>query len=185
MYHLLRQIKSTLRSKIRGEYSTEVLIHRGLIVGSDFHRERECIIDESHSWLITIGNHVTLAPRVHILAHDSSTKQLLGYTKIGAVTIGNNVFIGANTIILPNVTIGDNVIIGAGSVVSKDIPSKSVAAGNPAQVIGTIDDYVSKNKALMSTRPVYNAKWTERQAVSTEKKEVMRKALKDGIGYVE
>jgi acetyltransferase-like isoleucine patch superfamily enzyme len=52
----------------------------------------EVIIDYSHYWHITIGENVTIAPRVHILAHDASTKLHLGYTKIGKVDIGNNNF---------------------------------------------------------------------------------------------
>ncbi len=69
---------------------------------------------------------MTLAPRVHILAHDASTKIFLDYTKISNVKIGNNVFIGAGAIILPGSIIEDNVIIGAGSIVSKRIPANSV-----------------------------------------------------------
>ena len=80
----------------------------------------------SHCWLISIGDNVTLAPYSQILAHDASTYNFIKYTKISDVTIGNNVFIGAGAIILPNVKIGDNVIIGAGSVVTKDIPNNSV-----------------------------------------------------------
>ena len=49
----------------------------------------ECIIDPGHCWLISVGDRVTLAPRVHILAHDASLKETLGYTKIGRVKIGN------------------------------------------------------------------------------------------------
>ncbi|WP_253200562.1 DapH/DapD/GlmU-related protein [Clostridium sp. CF012] len=101
--------------------NTEQLIKMGLKVGKNFNRLGGCIIDDSHCWLITIGDNVTLAPRVHILAHDASTKMYLDVTKIGLVDIGNNVFIGAGSIILPNVKIGNNVIIGAGSIVTKDI----------------------------------------------------------------
>ena len=54
------------------------------------------------------------------------------------ITVGNNVWIGAGTTVLAGVTIGDNVTIGAGSVVVKDIPSNSVAVGNPARVVRTI-----------------------------------------------
>lgn len=67
--------------------------------------------------------------------------------KIGRIKIGDNCFIGSRSIILMNVIVGDNVIIGAGSVVSKDIPSNSVAAGIPAKVICTVDEYYAKNKA--------------------------------------
>ena len=51
------------------------------------------------------------------------------------VTIGDNVWIGGSVTILPGVTIGDNVTIGAGSVVTKDIPSNSIAVGNPCKVV--------------------------------------------------
>lgn len=57
-------------------------------------------------------------------------------------TIGNNVSLGANVSILGKVSIGNNVIIGAGSVVVKDIPDNSVAVGNPARVIKTLDSKV-------------------------------------------
>lgn len=63
---------------------------------------------------------------------------------IGPIKVGNNVSIGWNAIIMPNVTIGDNCIIGAGAIVTKDIPSNTIAVGVPARVIGSIDEYRSK-----------------------------------------
>ena len=65
----------------------------------------------------------------------------------GKIKIGNNVFIGMRSIILPGVTIGDNVIVGAGSIVTKDIPSNSVVAGVPARVIKSFEEYESSSKA--------------------------------------
>lgn len=59
------------------------------------------------------------------------------------VVIGDNVWIGGNTVVCPGVRIGDNVVIGAGSVVTKDIPDWSVAAGNPCKVIRKIKEYGS------------------------------------------
>jgi len=56
-------------------------------------------------------------------------------TQTAPVTIGNNVWIGGGTIIMPGVKIGDNVVIGAGSVVTKDIPSNKVSYGNPCRVV--------------------------------------------------
>ena len=97
-----KQIKEFLY-RIRGEYTTDKLVKMGLKVGENFNRLNGVILDPSHCWLISIGNNVTLAPRVHILAHDASTKTFLNYTKIGHVKIGNNVFIGAESIVLPNV----------------------------------------------------------------------------------
>ena len=98
--------------RLRGEYTTEKLISMGMTVGKNFGRLNGVILDPSHCWLITIGDNVTMAPRVHILCHDASTKGFLGYTKIGRVNIGDNVFIGAESVVLPGVNIGNNVIIG-------------------------------------------------------------------------
>ena len=124
--------------RLRGEYTTEKLISMGMTAGKNFKRLHGVILDPGHCWLIEIGDNVTMAPRVHILCHDASTKQFLGYTKIGRVTIGDNVFIGAESVILPGVTIGDNSVIGAGSVVTKDIPANVVAVRNPCRVLRAI-----------------------------------------------
>ena len=98
---------------------------------------------------------MVLAPRVHVLAHDSSTGIFIGKTRAANVTIGNNVFVGAGSIILPGVHIGNRVIIGAGSIVTKDIPDNSVAAGNPARVICSLDEYLAKEKAKMCAENTY------------------------------
>lgn len=176
-------IKRILQS-LRGEVSTERLIKMGLKVGRNFNRQAGCIIDYSHCWLITIGNDVTFAPRVHILAHDASTKSSLGYTKIGRVIIGNNVFVGASTIILPGVEIGDDVIIGAGSVVTKSIPSNSVACGNPAVIVCNKDEYIKRHFNNMNNRPVYSQEWTMKGGITSEMKSKMKKDLSEDIGYV-
>ncbi|MEK4745885.1 acyltransferase [Bacillus sp. FSL R9-9481] len=180
---VISKIKGFIRWKLKGEVPLEHLMKKGLKVGKGFSKEPGCNIDFSHCWLISIGDNVTLAPKVHILAHDASTKRALGHSKIGLVKIGNNVFIGANSTILPNVNIGDNVIIGAGSVVSKDIPNGSIAAGNPAKVIGNTNDYLNKHKKIMEDRPVYDEKW--KGNISNEKKQKMKTDLKSGIGYVQ
>lgn len=164
----------------------EIAISNGLKLGKDYNIQGECIIDPSHCWLIEIGDRVTLAPRVHILAHDASTKHALGYTVLGGVAIGSDVFVGAGTIILPCVEIGDKVIIGAGSVVSRSIPSNSVAVGNPAKVIGTYDDYMAKRKQQMASSPCYDYSYTIGRGVTEDKKKDMIDAIKNcGVGFVE
>ncbi|GAA6381914.1 hypothetical protein I2900191A2_05600 [Intestinibacter bartlettii] len=171
--------------RLRGDYTTEKLIKMGLKVGNNFKRLNGVILDPAHCWLITIGDNVTMAPRVHILAHDASTKEFLNYTKIGRVNIGNNVFIGAESVVLPNVTIGDNVVIGANSTVTKDIPSNSVYAGNPAKFICTIDEYIDKNKSKMQDSPVYGEEYTLRANVDNSKKQKMYKELENKMGFVD
>lgn len=170
--------------RIRGEYTTEKLIDMGMKVGNHFERLNGVILDPSHCWLIEIGNNVTLAPRVHILCHDASTKNFLGYTKIGRVTIGNNVFIGAETVIMPGVTVGNNVIIGANSTVTHDIADGVVVAGSPARVISTLETYLSKEKNRMESAPCYDEQYSLRQNISMEKRMKQKEQLKDGIGYI-
>lgn len=171
--------------RLRGDFTTEKLISMGMTVGSSFNRLHGVILDPSHCWLITIGDNVTMAPRVHILAHDASTKQFLGYTKIGRVDIGNNVFIGAESVVLPGVTIGDNVIIGANSTVTHDIPANSVAVGSPARVICTLEEYLNKERSRMESAPCYGEEYTLRQNVSMEKRMEQKADLEGKIGYID
>lgn len=138
---LILKILGVFPYKISISSNIEYLKQNGLKVGNNFSMMQGCIIDDSHCWLITIGDNVTLAPNVHILAHDASTKPIVGYTRIATTTIGNNVFIGAGSIILPGITIGDNVVIGAGTIVTKDIESNSVFAGN--RIICSYSEYCS------------------------------------------
>lgn len=183
MYRI--QILKEIIYRLRGEYTTERLIKMGLKVGKNFNRLRGVTIDPSHCWLISIGDDVTIAPNVHILAHDASTKKYLNYTKIGKVKIGNNVFIGADSIILPNTTIGNNVVIGAGSVVNNDIADNCVYAGNPAKFICSLDDFIKKNKQLMSISPIYGEEYTVRKNITLDRKEKMNIELDRGYGYVD
>lgn len=133
-----------LLSRIRGEVTPTTLIKRGMKVGQNFHCMNGVWIDPGHCWLIEFGDNVTLAPRVTVLAHDASPQAWRKVTKVGRITVGNNVFIGAGSILLPGITIGNNVIIGAGSIVTGNIPDNTVAAGNPCRPIIEIDKYLSK-----------------------------------------
>ncbi len=114
-------------------------------------------------YLIKLGDHVRVNSGCHFITHDGSVwvlrilngsmfepckdiEDLSDIDIFGRIEIGNNVQIGSNVIILPNVSIGDNVIVGAGAIVTKNIPDNSVAAGVPARVIESLDDYYKKNK---------------------------------------
>jgi maltose O-acetyltransferase len=125
------------------------LRRRGASIGENVDILDNCIIDPDHCFHIKIGNNVTFAPNVHVLAHDASTKKFIGYTKVKNTIIGNNVFVGAGSLILPGVKVGDNVIIAAGSVVTKDIPDDTVFGGNPAQQISITSSYLKKMQESM------------------------------------
>lgn len=171
--------------RLRGEYTTEKLVKMGMKVGKNFKRLNGVILDPSHCWLIEIGDNVTMAPRVHILCHDASTKQFLNYTKIGRVNIGNNTFLGAETVVLPGVNIGNNVIIGANSTVTHDVPDNMVVAGTPARIICTLEEYLQKEKRRMEKSPRYDEEYTLRRNVSMEKRLEQKKKLKGNIGYID
>lgn len=184
----MKKIKYFLKAflyRIRGEHTTEKLIKLGLKVGKNFQRMHGVILDPAHCWLINIGDNVRIGPRAHILAHDGTTLTDLGYAKIGRVNIGNNVFIGTESLIMPNVTIGDNSIIAGGSVVTKNVPSNSVYGGNPAKLICSYDEYIEKMKNELTTRPVYDESYTLRNKNITDaQKQEMIESLADGIGFV-
>ncbi len=115
--------------------------------GSNIFVGKNCFINYNCTILdngkVRLGDNCMLAPNVsiytagHALYPDSRN---LGYEYGIDVTIGNNVWIGGNTVILPGISIGDNAVIGAGSVVTKDIPAWSFAAGNPCKVIRPITE---------------------------------------------
>lgn len=171
--------------RLRGEYTTEKLVRMGMKVGKNFGRLNGVILDPSHCWLIEIGDNVTMAPRVHILCHDASTKHYLNYTKIGNVKIGNRVFVGAESVILPGVTIGDDVIIGANSTVTHDIPPNSVVVGSPARVIGTTEDYIKKERLRMESSPCFGEEYTLRKNVSMIKRQETKEKINGKIGYID
>lgn len=99
----------------------------------------------SEAYLISIGDNVTITQDVVFHTHDGGVfvlrDQFPGLNIFGRITIGNNVFIGSNVIIMPNTNIGNNVVIGSGSIVTKDIPDNSVAIGIPAKPIKNIEQY--------------------------------------------
>lgn len=158
---------------------------QGFTAGKNFHYYSGYPIDGNLPWLISVGDDVTLASNVRILAHDASTVKVGAHTKIGIVKIGNNVFIGADSIVLCNTRIGDNVVIGAGSVVTKDVPSNSVYAGNPAKFICTFEEYRQKHLQNRETHPIFDQReWYDWINATAEEKEEMRKKLEDIFGYL-
>jgi acetyltransferase-like isoleucine patch superfamily enzyme len=105
----------------------------------------------SDPYLITIGDNVHITKGVLFVTHDGATlilrKEVPDLEVTAPISIGNDVYIGVNSIILAGVTIGDRCIIGAGSVVTKSISGNSVAVGVPAKVVKTVDEYLESARA--------------------------------------
>lgn len=142
-------------------YFTDILRKEGIKVGEHtiFYEPFSQTIDRQRSWMLKIGDYCKITKGCTILTHDYSRSVLrrayhetIG--EAGCTSIGDNVFIGMNSTILMGSTIGNNVIIGAGSVVSGKIPDNCVAAGNPAKVIRSLDDHykLRKDKTLGEAR---------------------------------
>lgn len=117
-----------------------------------FFDTRNIFVDTQRPWMLEIGDYCKITRGVLILQHDYSRsvlRRVYGEIIDGVkqTKIGDNVFIGMNSIILMGTEIGDNVIVGAGSVVSGKIPSNCVIAGVPAKVICTLEEYYLKRKA--------------------------------------
>lgn len=108
-------------------------------VGNNFYANFNLVIlDEAP---VAFGDNVFIAPNCgfYTAGHPiDATERNKGLEYARPITVGDNVWIGAGVSVLPGVSIGDNCVIGAGSVVVKDIPSNSVAVGNPCKVVKTI-----------------------------------------------
>ena len=183
----MMSIKEILNVFMYGDLPTSYFTKRGMKIGKNFNRQSGTRMDPSHCWLISIGDDVTLANKVQILAHDDTTRVYTGFGRIGRVVIGDRVFVGANTTILMNTRIGNDVIIGAGSVVTKDIPDNSVVAGNPARVIGKTSEFISREKSKIGVNPTFDKTYSYYSSVGSEKKRELQDAFSKNpvVGYLE
>lgn len=129
-------------------------------VGKNFFANYNCTILDVAK--VKIGDNCQLAPNVAIYTaghpiHPVSRNSLYEYGK--EITIGDNVWIGGNSVICPGVHIGDNAVIGAGSVVTKDIPDWCIAAGNPCRVLRRITD--EDKKKLFRDEEIDEEAWED------------------------
>lgn len=136
-------------------YSLKALIKK-ILVFLGFRKEKvvaykignvkynNSLIDSLLPEFVEIGDNFISAPGSIILAHDASLLIQYREYRIQKTIIGDNVFLGANAVILAGVRVGDGAIIGAGSIVTKDVEKNMVVAGNPAREISTVDEYRKK-----------------------------------------
>lgn len=185
---MLRKIINYVRARFRKflfeEIWLEDYIKMGMKLGENCDIQPGVVFDYSHCWLIKIGNNVTIAPQAYLLTHDASTKKNLNFTKVGTITIEDNVFIGARAVIMPGVTIGKNSIVGAGSIVTKSIPEGSIAVGNPARVVTSVEAYIDKSKVLLEKSKMYDHNFTINGNISPKNKAKMYEELLKEIGFV-
>ncbi|TFF38792.1 acyltransferase [Mucilaginibacter psychrotolerans] len=152
MIKKLQRLIFELRVLLAGEYTRAKVYEKylGVKFGKNV-RMTGVPFFSSEPYLISIGDNVTITQHVTFHTHDGGVGLLRqkhpGIELIAPITIGNNVFIGSHTIILPGITVGNNVIIGSSSVITKNIPDNVVVAGVPARIIKTMDEYEEKSLA--------------------------------------
>jgi maltose O-acetyltransferase len=160
-----------------------LLRSRGMKMGTNVGIEDGVFLDPSHCYLIDIGDDVIFAPNVRLIAHDASTKYVIGKSRLGRISIGSRCFLGDSVIVLAGVKIGDDCIVGAGSLVNKNIPAGSVAAGNPARVLCTIDEYRARHQAALAAGTLFDeSAWAESADEATRTK--VLDALNRGPAYM-
>ena len=181
----LRSYVSTIRQR-KKNYYIQRLISKGMKLGNGVAILDPFFFDPDHCFLISIGDGCTLAPNVRLIAHDASSKKLVGATRFGRITIGANCFLGDSVIVLPNVSIGQDSIIGAGSVVTRDVPPGSVAVGNPASVLMATMDYVQRLQVQKEGRRVFDESYHIGQLNMAKVVEMLDDVDQNaGIGFVQ
>ena len=119
---------------------------RGVVMGHDNFIASD--FWSSEPYLIKVGSHCAITSGVKFFTHGGGRIARSKYPKFdcfGRVEIGDYVYIGTNSLICQGVRIGNNVLVAAGSVVTKSVPDGMVVGGNPARIIGTIDEYIGRN----------------------------------------
>lgn len=149
----IKQLIKIITRKLKG--SIMAAVEDGMIVGKDV-TVMGGVDFGSEPYLIALGDNVRISSDVRFITHDGGTwafrnfhEDMQHIVKFGPIVVGNGVFIGAGSIIMPGITIGSHAVIGAGSVVTKDVPPETVWAGIPARQICTLREYAERCKATM------------------------------------
>lgn len=175
---------SALKSKVerkRLERRWYKLRQQGMHLGSDVWLPASTWIDPDYCFLISIGDHCGFGEECLILAHDAQMDEFLDAARIGQVTIHESCHIGARTVILPGVVIGPKTIVGANSVVTRSLPPDTVCAGNPAKVICSLEDYLSKHRSRIVEATKVACVTSD---TSLQEREQITAAAKKGSAYV-
>jgi maltose O-acetyltransferase len=183
---VLSKLKRRVAERIRGQVDVQRLVAEGLELGRGVYIAPTAYIDAGHPWLIRIADESVLGPWVVVLAHDASTRLHTGHTLVGTVTIERRVYIGHGAIVMPGSTIGEEAVITPGTVVRGDIPARSVATGNPAEVVSDVASFAQRHRDAIARAPVWPIRgWTVGRGITEERKAAQREALADRCGYLQ
>ncbi|HKW09675.1 MAG TPA: acyltransferase [Gemmatimonadaceae bacterium] len=156
----------------------------GMHIGDDVFLPDSTWIDTSHCFLISIGDHSGFGEECLLLAHDAQMDEYLDAARIGRVVIHESSHIGARTVILPGVEIGPRTVVGAGSVVTKSLPPNTVCGGNPAKVICSLDEYLTKHRERLAGARTFDYTHYDIGALTAERRAELVAACEAGPTYV-
>jgi acetyltransferase-like isoleucine patch superfamily enzyme len=154
---------------VRGN-KAEFLRRRGVRIGKDCEILTPATNFGTEPWLIELGNRVTISQNVVFLTHDGANRVFRDRlpnsapwgNRFGSIQVLDNSFVGANSILMPDIVIGPNAIVGAGSLVNQSVPPDTVVAGVPIRHIFTLNEYIER----------YKEKWISIEA--TKRKDLRR-----------
>ena len=150
--------------------------HIGVTIG------RNCLISTRHfssePYLITIGNNVQITNNVSIYTHGGANVARLTHPDFdifGKVIIEDWAYIGSGSHIMPGVTIGMGALVAAGSVVTKSVPPRTVVGGNPARIICTVDEYITRNMQYNTSTYGMDKDFKQRYLLSLDNDKFIKK----------
>jgi hypothetical protein len=177
-------LRSRLLMRLRGWQTLRFMRKRGLRAEAPVRFAARSLIDARFAWAVEIGAYTIVANDVRIIVHDAAIKRITGYTEVRPVTIGRRCYLGTGTIVLPGARIGDEAIIGAGSVVRGEIPARSLAVGNPARVIGSIEKLRERHLEQIADGPTFERRLGVERLTPGEIEELRRALHEHGRIYV-
>jgi maltose O-acetyltransferase len=181
----VQRARLTLR-RVRAAAELQGLVEAGLQLGQDVFIGTGVFLDPDFCFLLTVEDRVTISNRVTVLAHDATTRHLIGWSRVAPVAIRRGAFVGAGATLLPGVEIGAGAIVAAGSVVRHSVASGVIVAGNPAQPVGDVAAYMERHERLRETRPSWVREgWTASTGITPSRVSEMRQVLAEvGEAYV-
>ena len=157
---------------------------KGMQIGRKVTLPASTWIDTPHCFLISIEDNCAFGENCAILAHDALSKLFIGTVRLSRVRIKESSRIGMGTIILPGVSVGPRSIIGAGSVVTHDIPEGVVAAGNPAKVLCSLDEYLDRQRTQIESSPKFKYSLYDINNLNSDRRAQMLRELEDTDGFM-
>ena len=138
---MLREVVGSAGAGATFEPTFRCEFGRNIHLGARFFANFDCVMLDGAP--IVVGERVLFGPKVGLYTANHALdrgERAAGACRARPITLGDDVWIGGGTTVLPGVTIGDGAVVGAGSVVTRDVPAGTVAAGNPARVLREITD---------------------------------------------